>query len=1112
MALPPVFVEFLASSKGVKAAVGEVEASLSEVDTTGAGSMKKTGLLGAAAIAGLGVAAVEVVKKTTEMSGDFQQQMLRVQTGAGEAAGSMKMVSAGILNMAGQVGDSTEELTSGLYTMESAGYHGQTALNMLTDAAEGAKVGNADLATVVDATTTAMNAYHLKGKTAAATTKNMNTVMNALIGTEERGKTNMEDLAGSLSTVLPAASAAHVSLNEVLGAMATMTSEGTPAADSATYLRQSILQLENPSGVAKKQLKALGLTAHDVQTSLGTKGLAATFTMLDTAIAKHHITGGQAVADMANMVGGTKGMQAALELTGKNMSVFKDNTAGVAQHVKDAGDKVEGWADVQKNFNQQMDQAKGSLESVGIQLGTVLMPYVQAGIKDFGQFAGWLAKNKGAAKDLAEVVGVLLAGAVLKATGNAFKPLISVMSGTVKGTRAVAAGVGNLAGGFRSSERAADDLSGPMGTLGGKLRSVAAGVGKLASSSWSGIRKGAGIAADGVSNLASSGWSSLKTGAGTVQDLAGAGWSRAASGAEQLAGGLKTAGTAALDFSRKQAAAALAAGRAALAYLAEKIQVLAQAAAARVAAAAQWLLDAAMDANPIALLVIAVAALIGGLVLAYTKVTWFRDMVNGAFKVVTQAAGKVVDFVKQHWPLLLEILTGPIGITVGLVRRYWSQISGAFRDGWHDVTSAGKAALAWIEGVPGKVKGYFGKASSWLVSEGRDVIRGLWTGISGMGSWLAGRVSALIKDTIPGPIRKVLDIASPSKVTKQLGAYVMDGLVQGLTGSAAQVKAASTRIANDLYEQLGDKDGKLQKLVASDGRKINQLAAQRATVATKLTAANKKLTTLQSDWTKEQSAVSGQIMQGMSIVTDLPDGASQLTAGDVVANMAAQAQSTKQFAAELKKLQKEGLSSTLVQQLASAGVSSGGATAQALASASAAQIKQINQLQSSTQSAANGVGSAVADSMYSAGIESAKGLVKGLKSQEAAIQKQMLAIAESMKTAIRKALGIHSPSTVMAELGGYTAQGMAVGLQAGTRHAVTAAAQMAQAVTRAAVPQIPRLAVPAGAGGAGGGLPTTAQVQVTVQVDRKTLFEAMQEATLAYARNNLTPGLSLARA
>lgn len=437
-ALPPVFIEFLGKSTGVKTAIRGVETELATVDAEGAGSFSKTGMMGKAAILGLGLAAAETAKKTVEMAGDFQVQMTRVRTGAGEAAANMQLVSQGVLAMAGQVGQSTTELTAGLYMVESAGYHGADALTVLKTSAQGAKVGAADLKTTTDAVTTAMNAY----KSGAGS---VTQVMNALIGTEAEGKTNLEDLAGSMSAILPTAAAAKVGLDEVLGAMATMTAQGTPARVAATYLRMTIGMLSNPTAKARTEMKNLGLNAVEVSKNLGTHGLASTLTMLTDAIEKHMGPAGTVLINqlrdaagnttayqkilanlpptqqtyigaLATMVGGTKSMMGALQLTGPHMVDFQRNTKGITEHVKAGGKEVEGWTDVQHNFNQKVDQAKASLQAMGIQIGQILMPYVEKLVGWIAQGASWLAAHTTAAKVAAGIIGGILVFAIAAAT------------------------------------------------------------------------------------------------------------------------------------------------------------------------------------------------------------------------------------------------------------------------------------------------------------------------------------------------------------------------------------------------------------------------------------------------------------------------------------------------------------------------------------------------------------------------------------------------------------------------------------------------------------------------------------------------------------------------
>ena len=62
--------------------------------------------------------------------------------------------------------------------------------------------------------------------------------------------------------------------------------------------------------------------------------------------------------------------------------------------------------------------------------------------------------------------------------------------------------------------------------------------------------------------------------------------------------------------------------------------------------AAQWLLNAAMSANPIGIVMIAIAALVAGIIIAYTRSETFRNIVKAAMdavKVAVQALRTAFD-------------------------------------------------------------------------------------------------------------------------------------------------------------------------------------------------------------------------------------------------------------------------------------------------------------------------------------------------------------------------------------------------------------------------------------------------------------------------------------
>ena len=110
--------------------------------------------------------------------------------------------------------------------------------------------------------------------------------------------------------------------------------------------------------------------------------------------------------------------------------------------------------------------------------------------------------------------------------------------------------------------------------------------------------------------------------------------------------------------------------------------MIAAAIATGVVTAAQWLLNIAMTANPIGIVIVAVAGLIAGLVLLYKKSETFRRIV-----------WKMWEALKVFWPLLL----GPIGLAIKGFKLLYKK-SETFRK-----------VLAGIAKVAGKVAGFFGK-------------------------------------------------------------------------------------------------------------------------------------------------------------------------------------------------------------------------------------------------------------------------------------------------------------------------------------------------------------------------------------------------------------------
>src|SRR5438445_767327 len=227
--------------------------------------------------------------------------------------------------------------------------------------------------------------------------------MNALIETTSLGDARLQDLAQALANVLPAAVGAGIGLDQVLGAMSTMTAEGENAASAGTHLRAALLNIEGGTATAAAAMEKYGITASQVRAELsGGGGLTGALTLMENAVAKG-TTGfteymaklqaagsdqqkfddlnSQVPANLAapvgaleSMTGGVRSFQSILELTGSHLQTFKDNVAKVGKSMHDAASEVQGFHTWANSTSGVVEQFKGAMSTLAVQVGNLLLP------------------------------------------------------------------------------------------------------------------------------------------------------------------------------------------------------------------------------------------------------------------------------------------------------------------------------------------------------------------------------------------------------------------------------------------------------------------------------------------------------------------------------------------------------------------------------------------------------------------------------------------------------------------------------------------------------------------------------------------------------------------
>lgn len=426
-----------------------------------------------------------------------------------------------------------------------------------------------------------------------------------------------------------------------------------------------------------------------------------------------------------------------------------------------------------------------------------------------------------------------------------------------------------------------------------------------------------------------------------------------------------------------------------------------------------------------------------------------RELVADAVRFFTELPGKVRSALSSF------------ASTVGAVA------SNAAREFGRRIGELVSDAVQRVRELPGKARSALGNLGSYLYSAGQDLIRGMINGVKAM----AGNIAGAAKDVVAGAVnsaKNFLGISSPSKVFREIGIFVGQGLVRGLTASEQSVKDTADKLVELIVKAFKGKRGQktsvddfLIRTVRSNQRELEKLVDQRQALADRIREANEfaaqttqqalsdfSLDTLFDRVTKNISDLRERLRKSLGAAATERILSRTSPVEQLTAQLEASAARIRRFNKQIEDLARRGLRKDLIAQLIGLGPEAGADLAQQLSQATNAQLKELNSAQAQLDAAAKKFGKSSADQMFDAGADAAKGFLAGLKGQKKAIEDLMIEIAKGLTTAIKKALGIRSPSKVFRDIGRDTGLGLVNGIKGMDRAVSQASQSMAASAVR----------------------------------------------------------------
>jgi hypothetical protein len=179
---------------------------------------------------------------------------------------------------------------------------------------------------------------------------------------------------------------------------------------------------------------------------------------------------------------------------------------------------------------------------------------------------------------------------------------------------------------------------------------------------------------------------------------------------------------------------------------------------------------------------------------AWTFVTTaFRNGRDATVRFAQELPGRVASFFSQLWH---DVTTW--------AARTWTSVVAWFRrtrdDVIHWAADAVNSVITWFRGLPGRaaeqgkafkdrVLSFFADAGKWLYNAGKDIVRGLVSGLKDMWDWAIDKIKSLAHDLKQG-FDDAIGRHSPAKAFVESGVDSARGYIVGVMKGLPQVRQA----------------------------------------------------------------------------------------------------------------------------------------------------------------------------------------------------------------------------------------------------------------------------------------------------------------------------------
>jgi TP901 family phage tail tape measure protein len=727
----------------------------------------------AAAVAAVSGLALALGKKAVEAAIEFEDSLAKVATIADTAAVPLNELSEAVLKASNKTGIAATEINEALYQAISAGADTADALGLVETAMKAAKGGFTDSATAIDGLTSVLNAYNLE-------TSDADRIANQFLVTQNKGKTTFGELAQSIGSVAPTASAAGVATNDLMASLAALTANGIDTSAAVTGMKTALSNIIKPSKEASDLAAELGINFNSAY--LNSVG----WTQFLQEIKDK--TGGS-VEVMGRLFGSVEGLNTVLTLTSDSGMALMNETLAEMESNTDAVDDAFGI--MANTTGEHLNRALNAVKNVGIEIGGTLAPAVEKAAGYIQELTAAFSDADGDMGQFADTAGGIVVR-ILNDIVAALPKVVEVATGVIT----------SLVQGLTANMGAISDAAGQI--IGALIEMIYTALPDIAEAAIKLLEAAVSAITDNGEMIAKTAVSVIAT---LVEGITKALPTLVQAGIQillaliqgiaqvipQIIPAIVSAVTQILQTVIQSLPLIIQAGlqllMAVVNGIVEALPLLIQAVIDMIPvvvtaitdslpliieAGIQMLLSLILgivDALPLLIdciidmipkIVKAIADNLPKIIQAGVKI--LLAVVEGIINAIPQLIRAIIDMIPQIVQSIIDNLPQIIRAGIEIV---WALIQGLVQAAWELVKAAG--GLAW------------------------DFLTGIWDGIKAGADWLWQKISGFFTSIVDG-VKNLLGIHSPSVVFAGIGRNMGLGLADGITGSVSLVDRAMDRL------------------------------------------------------------------------------------------------------------------------------------------------------------------------------------------------------------------------------------------------------------------------------------------------------------------------------